>query len=462
MNTGCEHGLAKLDYFRMFPSVPGTAFDVEGLRSIARTRYRAGSTSGIPAGYTYLGQFVGHDLTFMSQTTDEPGRGPIEATQITNLVSPTLDLDGLYGNPGVVPMNGALLLSNRMGNGSGRNRLIVDVPRRGRPGDLEADIGDPRNDQNMMLSQLHVLFMNLHNRMAVDMRARRATDLAAVRRQVTLIYQLVVVRDYLRRLLHPEVYAYLFPPQWSAMPKNKGILQPTPGTRARIPIEFSAAAFRFGHSIIRRRYRVSADRTLSIDELLQRSQRREPAYAVDWKYQLDMRAYGGPAPQQSMPIDFAFEVPELPTRNLERGLEVDLPDAQALLQAIRAVPKYRTLVSQSKINTGPAGYPFHQVMVDWQYDQLTPLWLYIVLEAQATQQLGKQTLGVLGSVIVGETIRAVLASSRDSIYHLSEQELAELAFFGAYAATVPNPRPDLNPHNVELGDVAAYATQKIS
>src|SRR5215204_6179332 len=48
--------------------------------------------SDIPSGYTYLGQFITHEITF-DNTQDLP---PVEPDP-TNLRSPSLDLDSLYG-----------------------------------------------------------------------------------------------------------------------------------------------------------------------------------------------------------------------------------------------------------------------------------------------------------------------------------------------------------------------------
>ena len=59
----------------------------------------AGDHPTLPAGYTYLGQFIDHDLTLdLTPLGDGPGG------VISNFRSPRLDLDSLYGlGPGGTP-----------------------------------------------------------------------------------------------------------------------------------------------------------------------------------------------------------------------------------------------------------------------------------------------------------------------------------------------------------------------
>ena len=73
------------------------------MRKLARAMTAAGGASGtVPAGYTYLGQFVDHDLT-MDRTQVMLGTD-ISPTDLLQGRSPRLDLDSLYGagptNPG--------------------------------------------------------------------------------------------------------------------------------------------------------------------------------------------------------------------------------------------------------------------------------------------------------------------------------------------------------------------------
>src|SRR4051794_37599492 len=54
-----------------------------------------GGTSQIPSGFTYLGQFLDHDLTF--DKTDVMLGVNVSPAQLLQARSPSLDLDSLYG-----------------------------------------------------------------------------------------------------------------------------------------------------------------------------------------------------------------------------------------------------------------------------------------------------------------------------------------------------------------------------
>src|SRR5262249_46994869 len=108
----------------------------------------------IPAGYTYLAQFVIHDS--VHSLADPP--------DIKKLIRPRngrsgrLVLDTIYGKgPGV----GA-------GGREGDARPIRDLPRSscpysGKPAYSDVLIADSRNDDNVIIAQLTVLFHLLHN-----------------------------------------------------------------------------------------------------------------------------------------------------------------------------------------------------------------------------------------------------------------------------------------------------------
>ena len=75
----------------------GTALGAAVTRKLARAMVVGGGGAGtVPAGYTYLGQFIDHDLT-MDRTDVMLGEDvrPIDLVQGR---SPRLDLDSLYGN----------------------------------------------------------------------------------------------------------------------------------------------------------------------------------------------------------------------------------------------------------------------------------------------------------------------------------------------------------------------------
>ncbi|MEA2727910.1 MAG: hypothetical protein QOF70_2385, partial [Acetobacteraceae bacterium] len=153
--------------------------------------------SGIPALYTYLGQFIDHDITFdpvsmLTKMQDPDG--------LVDFRSPALDLDNIYGRgPNDQPYmyDG---LKFRLGDaliGQGVPDAN-DLPRfAGR-----ALIGDPRNDENSIVSQLQGLFHRFHNRMIDD---NAGLDFEAAQQRVRFHYQYMILNDFLPRIIHSAV-----------------------------------------------------------------------------------------------------------------------------------------------------------------------------------------------------------------------------------------------------------------
>src|SRR5262245_33969577 len=179
----------------------------------------AGNNVTIPSGFTYLGQFVDHDITLDLTSISEKQRDP-EATE--NFRTPALDLDSVYGlgpdgSPHLYARNPA------SGNRPGPKLLIGttvqgfqnagNVPA-GPPNDLPrspegiALIGDHRNDENLVVAQTHLAFLKFHNKV-VDRIAARSPDAPAdvvfqeARKTVTWHYQWMVLHDFVERITEP-------------------------------------------------------------------------------------------------------------------------------------------------------------------------------------------------------------------------------------------------------------------
>ena len=222
--------------------------------------------SSIPAGFTYFGQFVDHDITFdVSSSLDVA----TDANTINNMRSPSLDLDSVYGRgPGLDPFLYAFPSSGpstaiKFQTGTNRNtgpggpssngtpggmvaQSSFDVPRI--PGTNTAVIGDPRNDENLIVVQFHHAMLRFHNAV-VDLllAAAFAGDIfAEAKRIVTHHYQWAVVHDFLERICGAAAVN-------NAM---ASVVAPV-GSSFRMPVEFAVAAYRFGHSMIRDTYWVN-------------------------------------------------------------------------------------------------------------------------------------------------------------------------------------------------------------
>src|SRR4051812_17523325 len=202
--------------------------------------------SGIPALYTYFGQFIDHDITFdpissLAKQQDPDG--------LVDFRTPALDLDNLYGRgPSDQPYmyDGIKFRLGETLTGAGVPDAN-DLPRfKGR-----ALIGDPRNDENSIVSQLQGLMLRFHNRMVDD---NPGLPFEAVQQRVRFHYQYVVLNDFLPRIVHDSVLSQLK----TAGRYDRGKLAYYHWHNYPfMPVEFSVAAYRLGYSMIRPGYRLN-------------------------------------------------------------------------------------------------------------------------------------------------------------------------------------------------------------
>jgi len=239
----------------------------------------------IPAGYTYFGQLVAHDLTF--EASKLPSQARTLAT-LVNLNTGILDLDCIYGggpdkSPHLYQHSGPPLYRTardklRLGLTRGEEQTADDLPRmrafaphgtvsddpafikparlNNRENWYETLIADPRNEDNLILSQLVVLFHKLHNKIVdgVRRRCKLARDVSAfpeARELTTAIYREVIKHDYLRVLMRPDIWEH-----YNKATAEDGFRYFKPASKepAIIPIEFAVAAKRIGHAMINTRY----------------------------------------------------------------------------------------------------------------------------------------------------------------------------------------------------------------
>jgi hypothetical protein len=230
----------------------------------------------LPAGYTYFGQFIDHDLTFDNTSSLNPADMGKQNRLPTNLRTPRFDLDSLYGDgPDAQPFmygdDGASLLfkkgdNNKVSAGT-TNQDIIDGFNNQADEDLlrspngRAIIGDKRNDENSIVSQIQLSFVKFHNAVVAKLKASNLTGTAlfeAARKEVRWAYQQLVIEDFLPRIVNSEVLKDL---QKAPTPVNRSSCYAlyTEDKRINLPREFVAAAYRFGHSGVRFGYRLNDD-----------------------------------------------------------------------------------------------------------------------------------------------------------------------------------------------------------
>src|SRR5918997_5039569 len=205
-------------FSRMGPSGTGRQ-PGEGIRKKVGNEMAAGGggATGIPAGFTYLGQFVDHDLTF-DKTNVMLGEN-VSPAQLLQARSPSLDLDSLYGagpaDPASAQFYEADGLHLKMGKSTGPTKNGFDLPR-GAGNTVakkrRAIIPDPRNDENLAVAQTHLAFMRFHNRVVDTLPASvpPALRFATARELVTKHYQWMIRTDYLPRICAPGVVSNVF------------------------------------------------------------------------------------------------------------------------------------------------------------------------------------------------------------------------------------------------------------
>lgn len=398
----------------------------------------------IPAGYTYFGQFVDHDVSFDPISSLRRENDP-EALE--DFRTPRFDLDSLYGRG---PSDQPYLYRSddnrklRLGHEVGPHPFAgPDLPRLEAP-ESRALIGDPRNDENLIVSQLQSLFLRFHNavvdRVDADHPDWSADDqFKEAQRLVRWHYQWIVIHDFLRsHIAGPEVVDDILREQRFTIarlphPATDGdtaafaarevalrrprLLFYAPKERPYLPVEFAVAAYRFGHSMVRPSYffndfvrgATEPNRTKIFSanhdpenlENLNGGRPLPAQWGFQWKYffrvsneaHLPQPSYRiddelvnplGDLPDPPPPLD----IRSLALRNLLRGMRLGLPSGQAVSRAMGIAP-----LSEPEIDL---------VDVAPAFSGNAPLWYYVLRESGV--RANGRRLGPVGARIVAEVL----------------------------------------------------------
>jgi hypothetical protein len=425
-----------------------------------------GEESGIPALYTYFGQFIDHDITFDPMTTLIQHNDP---NAVTDFRTPALDLDNIYARgPGDQPYiydNDGMkfLLGDKLDNGA------PDLPRNN-ANPARALIGDPRNDENSIVSQFQALMLRFHNRVVDD---NPKLDFSSLQKIVRWHYQWVVVNDFLPRIITPHVLNAL---KSGAKYDQEKLKFYHWKNDPFMPVEFSVAAYRLGHSMIRPGYRLNDDDdTLlpifpisakvpgaprgGISQGLTGFQAMAKNRGIDWGRFIDIgsaRAYGGD-PDKVSPatsamkkrLQFAYRIdtsvvtplsvlpasvasdkpPSLPQRNLLRGFEIGLPTGQSVAKAMGVTPLTDDQIIIGKAVDDPGKDdvrgPISRLAHLSAFHGKCPLWTYILAEAATrkakvaipvtpAKKISTPQLGDVGGRIVAEVFLGMLFGDNGS------------------------------------------------
>jgi hypothetical protein len=404
--------------------------------------------SGIPALYTYFGQFIGHDISFDRASGPQKRNDP-EA--LIDFRTPAIDLDSVYGwDPDDQPYMydggiGQFLLGEPLAGGDPNAR---DLPRDS-ANPARALIADRRNDENAIISQLQGLFLRFHNRIAAD---NPDLSFPEVQRLVRFHYQYVVLNDFLPRVIHSMV---LEPLQTEGVYDAMKLKFYRYRYDAFIPVEFSAAAYLFGHSMVRPGYRLN-DHTLlpllpmpwqGFPEALTGFRAMIPTWGIDWGrfIDIDVRTYDGSFEDNQRRLQFAYRIDtslvnvlsalpasdagdpsSQPLRNLERGYRLGLPTGQQVAKAMRVRPLPDDRILIGKADDDPAEPPVRITEISPVFAGNCPLWTYILAEAMQFKQavtipvkecvqITTPQLGPVGGRIVAEVFLGLMFADGNSM-----------------------------------------------
>jgi Animal haem peroxidase len=438
------------------------------------------ANSKIPPVYTYWGQFIDHDITANTDRTAAdletditkdnftPLAPNVVTDKLKNLRRPTFDLDSVYGDgPTFDPANPTEAKDFYQDNDPVKLKVGQNVPQDPATGlppgvpippanDLRRDlprnnkiavIGDSRNDENLIVAQFHTAFLRFHNATVDWVRANEpqnaSNNRALFTRAQNLVrwhYQWLAINDFLKTLTVSGTVESIV---------QNGLKFYTPRNgELFMPLEFSVAAYRFGHSMVRAAYDYNRNFT------------DQPGAITDATFGLLFSFTGkgdiggrppGPGPNNTLPFNWIIEwgrftdkgraaqrkrnsarkidthitppltvminegeggelppireiLKHLAKRNLLRGYLLSIPTGQSLAERL-CVPKLtpEELKRNNSVELNRALEPFLEK---------TPAWYYILKESEV--RAGGDSLGEVGSRIIAETFIGLILNDPTS------------------------------------------------
>ena len=430
----------------------------------------------IPSGYTYLLQFIAHDLVHSAIPLSISGK--LEGGTANARRAP-LQLESLYGSgpvgsPHIYALDtpnddrrtklrlGRMRWKEAKGNAgcpfrdiarsAAENVTGIDRSISGmRLALTEALIADPRNDDHAIISQLTALFATLHNGLIDIIRRSEQSDPAharfgaaykrflCARDALTSIYHHIIRNDVMRKVIHPAVYAVYSGSSPSFMDDSTAS-----GADWKIPFEFSHGAFRFGHAMVRPEYRINDLSTHDLNNTLEKTSANDPVnmpldetWMVQWSRFFEINGskpnYSrriGPYLSDGLGHDAIFSSFDetgrvgLLYRDLLGSALAGMWSVDALITEIAA--RRPDLIGLSRLLSDRACRASQ--LRDWlmsapSYGGLTtedigtisndpPLPFFILFEAMQQPQAEGLHLGPLGSIIVAEVVFGALERAR--------------------------------------------------
>ncbi|NMF63748.1 peroxidase family protein [Brasilonema octagenarum] len=447
------------------------------------------ANSNIPPVYTYWGQFIDHDITANTDRTVtdlktditkddfKPLSPDFVRDKLKNLRRPTFDLDSVYGDgPTLDPQAPTEArdfyqeedpVKLKVGQNAQQDvngnpppgveippveDLLRDLPRNNPLNKRLAVIGDSRNDENLIVAQFHTAFLRFHNAVVDWVRANEPDNAKDNKtlfvRAQTLVrwhYQWLVVNDFLKTVTaNGTVDSILSDGLKFYQPRNGDLF---------MPLEFSVAAYRFGHSMVRGAYDFNRNFGLEANVIptapfnllfgftgrgnIGGSVGQGPFdtlpfnWIIEWDRFVDKQKAAERKTLSARKIDTHLAFPlsdlinegegeqsdaikqllkHLAKRNLLRGYFLSIPTGQSLADKLGV--KKLTADELKRGNSADINQALEPFL------EKTPAWYYILKESEV--RANGDSLGEVGSRIVAETIIGLIKNDPSS--YLNEGE----------------------------------------
>jgi hypothetical protein len=439
-----KNRLAEGRFGLMFKRLPAFAPPETALDDLAGTmvepdtsdEFLATPGKNLFAGFTFIGQFIDHDITLDNTPL---GQQEADPTATVNFRTPRYDLDSVYGRgPGDDPQfydpddRDKLLLKKNAND-------VLDVPRDTSTG--RAIIPERRNDENLIIVQFHKAVAQFHNEIVKYVRAqgmRTEWVFEAARRLTRWHYQWAVIHDFLPRFVGEELVGTSGTVYKEVAGKSPVITlsyyKPTnKDGRPFMPLEFAVAAYRFGHSLIRPFYVLNETGAVDIfgaegGRNLNGGRPIPSDLVMVWNNILPNLGNAGARPPRKIDTKLSIPLSNLPgsavpppdptkqlaVRNNRRGKQVGLSSGQQIAKAMRV-----TALSNTQLG-----------LTDSRLGGEAPLWFYILKEAELLHN--GQQLGPVGGRIMAETLVGLLQRDPNSYLYLDPSWKPQLpSEFGA-------------------------------
>jgi len=409
-------GEATDKYGRMFPGLRTPSASEDALIALGRSGAVMDDVSGadgssadnhcISAGWTFFGQFIAHDISADRSLIQHHAN----VEELRNFRIPRLDLESVYaagptGTPYIYDIEDPDKFLLGINDAGQKN----DLPRNSQG---RALTGDSRDDVHSLISQLHLVFLRFHNRVVDELREHGTPDadvFAEAQRLVRWHYQWIVIHEFL--------------PLTVGQTMVNDVLSQGPRfyrweERPFIPIEFSDAAYRYGHSQIRAVYQLNDHTHGRVFPECVGACPVPQERVIDWRYffQLDEAHPAQPTrridarlvhPLIDLPESVVghTEIPayhSLAVRDLLRGHALDLPSGEAVARVMEVTP-----LSEDE-----------RGLKELSWEGETPLWYYILKESEV--RADGERLGDIGGRIVAEVLIGLIdadARSYRSVEH---------------------------------------------